>query len=520
MYFKLLLILLVLSAAQDTCYSDSDCLELNKCEHNKCQHKSLFPLATTEYIGLVVMIVVSSIANAGGVGGSSMTISLMLLMHKFNPHACVALTQVFIFAGTCTATLLKIKDRHPTRDRPLIYYDVLMVIVSPILIGVSIGVLLNPAFPGWLILTLLTLIVIVLVWDVLKRSFTLYKKEKSMKSVGPEPNRVKSQVSGKTASNLENNKGLNVKASSGSNNEELEEKKEDVGISEKKNPTSSNDKIEDNGDDKVDISLVDGSHEQSPDLSINSPNITPDLLRRLKTIYQDEKKIIAWIPLFYFLSLAGVSILYSLLKGSATTKSIAGIKPCSNTYFGIAIAYYGFMLTMSILASIYLVRKTYVLEQTNYVFDEGDIRWTYKKCFILSSASIFAGIVVGLLGMGGGNLIGPMLLAMGVRPEISTISSSFSIFISSGTAAAMYFITGVIDFKYAGWFFMLSVLGSLVGILVLRRIAIKKQRVSLLIFCLFFILFASLIIIPTTGILSAIKQSNEGTFQLGFKSIC
>jgi len=520
MYFKLILILLVLSAAQDTCYSDSDCLELNTCENNKCQHKSLFPLATTEYIGLVVMIIVSSLANAGGVGGSSMTISLMLLMHKFNPHACVALTQVFIFAGTCTATLLKIKDRHPTRDRPLIYYDVLMVIVSPILIGVSIGVMLNPAFPGWLILTLLTLIVIVLVWDVLKRSFFLYKKEKSLKTGESEPNHSKSQVSGKTTSVLPITERLTVKGDKEMNNEELEENKEDVESGEKNIRINSQEKIEDNGDEKVEISLVSDRNEESPNLSINNTNIPPGLLRRLTTIYQEEKKIIAWIPLFYFLSLAGVSILYSLLKGSSSSKSIAGIKPCSDVFFGMAIAYYGFMLTMSLLASIYLVRKTFVLEQTNYVFDEGDIRWSYKKCSIVSSASIVAGIVVGLLGMGGGNLIGPMLLAMGVRPEISTISSSFTIFISSGTAAAMYFITGLIDFQYAGWFFLLSVIGSLIGILILRKIAIKKQRVSLLIFCLFFILFASLIIIPTTGILGAIKQSNEGTFQLGFKSIC
>ena len=59
------------------------------------------------------------------------------------------------------------------------------------------------------------------------------------------------------------------------------------------------------------------------------------------------------------------------------------------------------------------------------------------------------GIIAGLLGLGGGNIIGPLLLRLGVRPEVSTISSSFSIFISSGIAAALFFISGDIKLDYA-----------------------------------------------------------------------
>ena len=128
------------------------------------------------------MLVISCIANAGGIGGSSITISLMLLMFGFNAHAAVAQTQVFIFAGTFTATMLKIKDRHPTRNRPLIYYDVLMVIVGTVLIGVSIGVVINPIFPEWLILGLLTLLVVFLLWDIVKRIKKQFIREKGVYS--------------------------------------------------------------------------------------------------------------------------------------------------------------------------------------------------------------------------------------------------------------------------------------------------------------------------------------------------
>jgi uncharacterized membrane protein YfcA len=175
---------------------------------------------------------------------------------------------------------------------------------------------------------------------------------------------------------------------------------------------------------------------------------------------------------------------------------------------------------MNIAASHYLVQKTTLCEKTQYAFDEGDIKWNYSKCISLSLAGLVAGIIVGLLGMGGGNIIGPLLLSLGVRPEISTISSSFSIFISSGTASVQFFIAGAFDLKYGGLLFGISCCGSVLGILVLRKYAIKARRNSLLILCLGIILFASLIIIPTVGVMDAIRQHNQGSLQLGFKSIC
>ena len=122
--------------------------------------------------------------------------------------------------------------------------------------------------------------------------------------------------------------------------------------------------------------------------------------------------------------------------------------------------------------------------------------------------------------MGGGNIIGPVLLSLGVRPEVSTISSTFSIFLSSGTAAAQFIIAGDIDVYYALWFSTVSIIGSFFGIVILRKLAIKRNRVSVLIVLIAIILFASLIIIPTVGIINAIQEQSEGKFQLGFTSIC
>ncbi|OMJ94769.1 hypothetical protein SteCoe_1948 [Stentor coeruleus] len=566
MVFKMILLLLVLSKASNICKVDDDCADLNYCVNGECKHKSLFPLETTEYIGLFVMIIISIISNAGGVGGSSMIISLMLILHKFDTHKCVAMTQVFILSGTATAIFLKFKDRHPTKDKPLIYYDALMQIVSPILVGVSVGVMINPAFPAWLILALLTIVVSGLVWGTFKRGMILYKKESQVRKetvintavvvpkiaenlnnvalrtemkenvVLPEDIITTSERPDTISAEQANLRFLISEDNKGDENEKLAQYDENERLARCGSKDKEGESVRDNDNEHDDIHYNHSFELDSNNEALNHPEntsvpdvseishidktLSPDIQKKILDIYTSEKKMISYIHLFYFIILTGVSITFTLLKGSSSSKSLVGIKQCSPSYFGLTISYFIFMILMNLAASFYLVKKTEICEKGHYSFDDGDIKWTYKKCFIVTIASVGAGIVVGLLGLGGGNLIGPMLLYLGVRPEISTISSSFTIFISSGTAAAQYFILGMIDFSYTAWFFGLSIIGSLCGMLILRKYAIKKQRVSLLIFCLSTILFCSLILIPIIGVMDAIKQSDQGTFQLNFKTIC
>lgn len=520
---QILILLILITSAEESCKFDSDCLSLNHCSNYICLHKDLFPLGKLEILSIFVMTIVSMIANAGGVGGSTMILSLMLSLHNFDQHLCVGMTQVFIFAGTSTAVLLKFRDRHPTRDRPLIYYDALMEIVSPLLAGVSVGVMINPTFPSWLIMALLTILVGFLAVNMLVKSIRLYKSESLSKAQIKEEiqlkdsrtleiegkNAIKESQSSKNASEPQNNNGSNEESGNYQIDYEEEEQEE--------NPS--------NGEKDLIPEHIETVPANISSKESNSPETTNyksqfELEDKLKKIYFHEKKTISWFHLIFFLVLEVVSIFFSAVKGSSTSKSVIGIAQCSSGYFGINAAYFSFMLAMAAFASIYLVRKTRICEQTNYNFDSGDIKWTYFKCLIIILVAFGAGIAVGLLGLGGGNVIGPLLLGFGVRPEVSTISSLFTILLSSSTAALQLIISGQINLQYAGWFYWQSVLGSIVGILVLRKYAAKKQRMSLLIMCLAAILFFSFIIIPIVGSLNAVKQAEDGTFQLGFKKTC
>ena len=132
---------------------------------------------------------------------------------------------------------------------------------------------------------------------------------------------------------------------------------------------------------------------------------------------------------------------------------------------------------------------------------------------------ILIGVLVGVIGFGG-FIVSPILLSLNIDPEITTLSSLFTIMITSLSAFIQFYIAGVTNWKYSLYFMACAHIGSLIAILIVRKFFLKIGRKSFLVFALVFIFFASLFIIPTFGVINLINQQNENTFQLGFKSIC
>ena len=129
------------------CKKDKDCDFLNSCVKDVCTHKELIPIAGTEWAGIMMILIIGVLGAAGGVGGTVTCTSLSLILLYFEAHSAVPLTQSFAFGGTLTTVVLKIRDRHAYVDRPMIYYDAIVILLSPALLGSTIGVLLNLMFP-------------------------------------------------------------------------------------------------------------------------------------------------------------------------------------------------------------------------------------------------------------------------------------------------------------------------------------------------------------------------------------
>lgn len=131
-----------------------------------------------------------------------------------------------------------------------------------------------------------------------------------------------------------------------------------------------------------------------------------------------------------------------------------------------------------------------------------------------------SGLIAGLLGVGGGAIMNPLLLNLGYRPEVSTASSSFVVLFTAFVSTIQYIINNSIDFYYGVWLFVTSICGSAIGTFLILRAIAKFKRVSIIVLMLAAVMIISLIGIPLFGILEIIRKINQGKFKYGFGSFC
>jgi len=122
--------------------------------------------------------------------------------------------------------------------------------------------------------------------------------------------------------------------------------------------------------------------------------------------------------------------------------------------------------------------------------------------------SYFAGIGAGTLGIGGGMIINPILLSMGVSTEVAAAVSGFSVLFTSSSTTSQFAIAGAINIKIAFIFLIFSAIGSLVGNFVIWKAVTKYRKPSILVWILFGILATGCLVLPALGIYKAVQKKH------------
>ena len=86
--------------------------------------------------------------------------------------------------------------------------------------------------------------------------------------------------------------------------------------------------------------------------------------------------------------------------------------------------------------------------ELGYDFDKNDLKWTKKNIFIVSFSGFVAGLAAGIIGVGGGLVMNPVLLRLELRPEVSTATSSFMVLFTSTISMLQYAIAGKLNIYY------------------------------------------------------------------------
>ena len=132
----------------------------------------------------------------------------------------------------------------------------------------------------------------------------------------------------------------------------------------------------------------------------------------------------------------------------------------------------------------------------------------------------FGGWVAGALGLGGGVIFNPLLLAMGVPPKVSSATGMYIITFSKIATCVIYLIYGLLQMDYALWIAMWSTIGAIAGLKGANYYMEKFGRQSIIVFCLTFIMIISSIGVPFFGVIDLKKKVDVGEDIKAFGSVC
>ena len=459
---------------------------------------------------------------------------------------------VRILGGALANTILNLPKRHPLANRPLVDWDLILVMEPPAIAGALVGAILNKVLPEGVVMISLVVLLSYTAYETLKKAVRMYKAEtrafvlaeKSSKgTLTPRvrPDGTKESELTVLAREMEEERE-NEKQVAALLSEDIEEEEGVVGkqttvVVGENHPTdeldqSSNNNIicnsttttvegvvvvvdVDAANDAKDVE--DGRFKQSNDHMKNEEDEDEDEeyssstsfssateLRNkedLARILQEEKHIPMGNIKALFLTLA-VVIVINLLKGGGAYTSPLGIQ-CGTTSYWIANgSMILWILIVMIYARRYLEKRHRMKERCGYPYVEGDIKWDSRATIVYPIICSAAGFSAGMFGIGGGIVKGPLMLAMGVHPKVASAASACMILLTAFAATTSFMVFGLLDYEYAGVCIVLGFVATFVGQIGLSYLMQKYQRNSYIAFSIGGIVLLSAFLITIQSLLS------------------
>ncbi|CAL4961001.1 unnamed protein product [Urochloa decumbens] len=208
-----------------------------------------------------------------------------------------------------------------------------------------------------------------------------------------------------------------------------------------------------------------------------------------------------------------------VLIGDKHGKGVIKIKPCGVAYWLItffqlpaAVAFTGYI--------IYAKRKKHVVHsQEDGKEDLVGATMETLPSLTFPLAAFVTGSLSGLFGIGGGLLLSPVLLQIGINPQTAAATSSFMVLFCASMSMVQFILLGMKGIAEASVYAGICFVASVVGLVVIERAIRKSGRVSLIVFLVTAIMALSTVIVTCFGAQDVWRQYTSGAY-MGFKLPC
>ncbi|XP_058780895.1 sulfite exporter TauE/SafE family protein 3-like [Vicia villosa] len=309
-------------------------------------------------LGTFVGFCGAAFGSAGGIGGGGIFVSMLTLIIGFDPKSATAISKCMVMGVSLAAAYYNLKLRHPTLNKPIIDYDLALLIQPMLMLGISIGVICNVIFPDWLVTILLIVIFLGTSTKAFFKGAETWKKETL----------VKKEEAARRQESIAEDEAEYEALSTGPNG----------GI-----------------ENKIEVTIIEN---------------------------------VDW-KMFGLLALVWVSfIAIQIAKQNTST--------CSTTYWVLNFL----QIPISIGVSSY--KATALFTRKREISSTGDQgkEFTVTKLIIYCVFGLLSGVIGGLLGLGGGFIISPLFLELGIPPQVSSATTTFIMIFSSSMCVVEYFM--------------------------------------------------------------------------------
>lgn len=402
--------------------------------------------------GYALLFVCACIASAAGIGGGGLNVPVLLVILQFDYSEAVVLSLCAVLGNTLCQFSINVNRTHPINPkRPLINWEAILVLLPAQIGGSSIGVILALLLPETLLVVTSLIVLSSVSIKTVYQGISLYQSES------------------KHIASLLHNRGVY-----------------DVLLSE-----SNDDHSSEEGESPV--GTVDYYNEEvESNLPLNEP--TPAFgeyysicAAKSRGISDMSDPIVTKANIDYPVCI--IRIIMLVWMAYAAVYTVAKYLPgCSVVYFGAMVSVYPIFIGIiwwGIRHNRYIQK-----ENPQDMLLQGDIDFS-KVGGMLPAVAYIVGIMCSLLGIGGGELMGPVLLHFKALPQVSSATTSvMSLFVSSSNIVH-YALMGEIPVKTFGIVFAIGLVGGGIGRVSALHISAVTGRHSSLIFTLCLILVLS-----------------------------
>lgn len=446
----------------------------------------------------------SMIAAGGGLGGGGVFVPIYVLIISLSTKRAAALSQATILGGSFINLWNNWTKSHPDRKhRPIIDFPTLLVFEPMLLVGSTLGVMLNTIFPDMLILILLVVTLVYATFRTGRKGVRMWQKE-SQEAEDRANNMLADDINGPS---------INDKEDAGFDTEDPS-KTIESSMSKETVPSQSavpnEETIEFSQSQSASYGSVDDAdHKPTPAAPAEDPKLWAEMaamcgvpvsqldrekMEILEPLMEKEKeryKPMALIAVIWIISLST-----SLGKKEVTT--------CSVAYWVCEFISWPFLAALS----VYFCSEQYKIYDAKersggWVAAEGDIKWNQSIYSMVKYPIIatIAGLLGGLLGIGGGMIVSPLLMELGVEPRVAAATSAMCVMITASSSTLQYALLGYFTWSYLVYFMIMGIIGTAIGVTVLGHIISKYNRKSLIIFSVAIIMGLAVILMGIDGIL-------------------